>query len=170
MTSVWRCRDATMQQRDAKIILKMINHKYWNQLLYPQWSRHCRRRGSARAQVLATTALCGLKAHSEIRYRSGPIRRWSRHPDKSRDTLITATGSHGGAQQPSSENGFGSWVWTFECPPDLAIGLHLYLWFITFKIIQLSLFITMQFGFAFNQLVIFRFIAEFAHYNHFMPF
>ena len=27
-------------------------------------------------------------------------------------------------------------------------------------------FITMQFGFAFNQLVIFRLIAGFAHYNH----
>ena len=30
----------------------------------------------------------GLGPFSEIRYRSGPIRRWSRHPDKSRDTLV----------------------------------------------------------------------------------
>ena len=82
-----------------------------------------------------------------------------------RNTLITTTGLHEGAQQPSSENGFGSWVWTFECPPDLAIGLHLYLWFITFKLSNYP-FVTMQFEFAFNQLVIFNLIAEFAHYNH----
>ena len=44
----------------------------------------------------------------------------------------TSTGFYGGAQQPSSENGFGDWVWTFECPPDLAIGLRLCLYFITF--------------------------------------
>ena len=29
-------------ERDARIILKMISHKYWNQLLNLQWSRHCR--------------------------------------------------------------------------------------------------------------------------------
>ena len=66
----------------------MINHKYRNQFLYPWWSRHYRRRGLAHTQVLATTALCGLKANQEIRNRSVPTWRWSRHPNKIQDTLI----------------------------------------------------------------------------------
>ena len=85
-----------MQQRDAKIILKMINHKYWNQLLYPQWSRHCRSHSVVLGFPSCRPTKCcgktrywiGPEAHSEIRYRSKPTRRWSRHPDKSRDTLV----------------------------------------------------------------------------------
>lgn len=38
----------------------------------------------------------GSRPTEEIRYRSGPIWRLIRHPDDTRDTLVTATGSHGG--------------------------------------------------------------------------
>ena len=51
----------------------------------------------------------------------------------------TATVFHGGSQKPSSENGFENWVWTFECPPDIVIGLRLYLWFITVNYSIISL-------------------------------
>ena len=66
----------------------------------------------------------------------------------------TATGLHGGFQQPSSENGFENWVWTFECAPDLVIDLRLCLYFITFdySIISLLLFGCMPFTFIFTQL------------------
>ena len=61
----------------------------------------------------------------------------------------TATGFHGGSQQPSSENGFGNWVWTFECPPDLAIGLRLCLYFITFWLFNYFLIIDWLHAFHF---------------------
>ena len=95
-----------------------------------------------------------------------PNRIWSHHPGEKRDTLIWQLDStelpRSRHQRTGSETGYGR----LNVHPILRSASICIcdLLFLNYPIIP---FITMQFGFAFNQLVIFKLIAEFAHYNHF---
>ena len=63
--------------------------------LFNLYIYNCRRRGSARAQVFGNHGTVRAQGSlGNTKWASSPYWRWSRHPDKSRDTL-TATGFHG---------------------------------------------------------------------------
>ena len=65
------------------------------------------------------------------------------------ENTCTATGFHRDFQQPSSEIGFENWVWDLFGPPNLSVGLRVYLYFITFdySIISLLLFDSIMVGY-----------------------
>ena len=95
----------------------------------PQWSRHYRQRGCyASAQVFGdpgTVRARGSLGNTMMRSRA--ISEMESPPGWKLRILVQQLDSTEDTQQPSSENGFRNWVWTFKCPFDLAIGLRLYL-------------------------------------------
>ena len=106
---------------------------------------HCRRRGlSARPSIRRSWHCAGSGLASKYKDRLGAHIGDGVATRMKPGNTCTTTVFHRGCQQPSSENGFENWVCTFECPPDLAIGLRLCLYFITFWL--LSYFIVIVIG------------------------
>ena len=85
----------------------------------------------------ATTALCELRARQEIQ-------EWALRPIigdgvatrmKLGNTLQQLDSAED-TQKPSSEIGFGNWVWALFGPPNLSVGLRVCLYFITFWLLN----------------------------------
>ena len=70
-------------------------NKAYTQFLYPQWSRHCRQRGSARTQVFGDHGTVRAQDSLEnTKWAWSPYRRWSYHPNETQE-YFTVTGFHG---------------------------------------------------------------------------
>ena len=153
----------------------MINHKYWNQLLYPQWSRQTV--VGSHSAVLGFPSRRPISAMAKLATGSGsrPARKYDIGLGLFGDGVATRlkAGTHllqqldpmevpsSRLQRTGSEAGYARLnVHPILRSASICICNLLPL---NYPIIP---FITMQFRFVFNQLVIFKLIAEFAHYNH----